>query len=202
LQQEVGSAAGPRGSANAFPVLLAAACAFLLVLPFVTTFNDFLTTLVIKAGLQGPVQVVAEAEARLVVSLLALVGVKAGVASGGYLVLWPGTANALTMFISWNCIGWQSLVLLGISLLTGLRGNYTWAARIQVALIGTLGTISLNLLRVAVVCLLAATVGYLPAILFHDYGGTLLIVAWLFAFWALADRWILGDPIPVPERAV
>jgi exosortase/archaeosortase family protein len=201
VQREVGSAPTQRGSANAFPILLAAACAFLLVLPFVTTFNDFLTALVIRAGLQGPVQVVAEAEARLVVSLLALIGVNAGVASGGYLVLWPGTSRALTMFISWNCIGWQSLVLLGISLLTGLRGNYTWAARIQVTLLGALGTITVNLLRVAAVCLLAATAGYLPAVIFHDYGGTLLIVAWLFGFWALADRWILGDPIPAPGAA-
>jgi len=195
VRREVGSAAVQHGSASTFPILLAAACAFLLVLPFVTTFNDFLTVLVLRAGLQGPVQVVAAGEARLVVSLLALIGIKAGVASGGYLVLWPGTSKALTMFISWNCIGWQSLVLLGISFATGLRGNYTWAARAQVAILGTLGTVIVNLLRVAAVCLLAATAGSLPAVLFHDYGGTLVIVAWLFAFWALADRWILGDPI-------
>jgi hypothetical protein len=33
--------------------------------------------------------------------------------------------------------------------------------------------------------------GYLPAVLFHDYGGTLLTVAWLFGFWTIAYRWIL-----------
>jgi exosortase/archaeosortase family protein len=129
---------------NTYPALVAATCAFLLVLPFVTTFNDFLTAGVNAAGLSAPIQVIAAGEA---------------------------------------------------SLVTGLRGNYTWAARIQVTLIGSLGTICLNLVRVAAVCLLAATWGRLPAVLFHDYGGTLLIVGWLFAFWALADRWILGDPI-------
>jgi exosortase/archaeosortase family protein len=187
------------GAKNTYPILLASACAFLLVLPFVTTFNDFLTAGVIRLGISGPVQAVAGVEAQMVVGLLSLLGIGAGVASGGYLVVWPGTARAQTLFISWNCIGWQSLVLLGISLLTGLRGNYTWAARIQVALIGALGTIFLNIFRVATVCLLAATVGYLPAVIFHDYGGTLLIVAWLFGFWALADRWILGDPVDEPE---
>ena len=189
------------GARNTYPVLVAAACAFLLVLPFVTTFNDFLTAGVVGLGISGPVQVVAGWEARMVVSLLKLLQVDAGVASGGYLVIWPGTTKAQTLFISWNCIGWQSLVLLGISLLTGLRGNYTWAARAQVAIMGSLGTVCLNVVRVAAVCLLAATVGRLPAILFHDYGGTLLIVGWLFLFWALADRWILGDPIEEAEAA-
>jgi exosortase/archaeosortase family protein len=118
------------------------------------------------------------------------------VASNGYLVVWPGTAHAQTLYISWNCIGWQSLILLGISLATGLRGNYTWPARAQVAILGVLGTIFVNLFRVTLVCVLAALAGRLPAVIFHDYGGTVLIVVWLFGFWALADRWILGDPVP------
>jgi hypothetical protein len=44
-----------------------------------------------------------------------------------------------------------------------------------------------------VVCLLAALAGYTPAILFHDYGGTLLLVAWLFTFWLIAYRWLVPD---------
>ena len=36
--------------------------------------------------------------------------------------------------------------------------------------------------------------GYLPAVLFHDYGGTLLLVAWLFTFWMIAYRWLVPDP--------
>ena len=189
----------PGGARAGYPVLLAGACAFLLVLPFVATFNDFLTAGVVALGFSGPVQAVANVEAHMVVRLLSLLGVGAGVASNGYLVVWPGTARAQTLYISWNCIGWQSLILLGISLVSGLRGNYTWPARVQVALLGVLGTIFVNLFRVTCVCLLAALAGRLPAVIFHDYGGTLLIVVWLFAFWAVADRWILGDPLP--ERA-
>ena len=34
--------------------------------------------------------------------------------------------------------------------------------------------------------------------LFHDYGGTILFVAFLFAFWAFAQRWILQ---PGAERS-
>ena len=52
----------------------------------------------------------------------------------------------------------------------------------------------LNVVRVAAVALIAATVGVAPAILFHDYGGTMLFVGFLFGFWALAQRWILTPP--------
>jgi hypothetical protein len=36
-------------------------------------------------------------------------------------------------------------------------------------------------------------------VLFHNYGGTLLVVGWLFAFWALANRWLLGSPAEEQE---
>jgi exosortase/archaeosortase family protein len=66
-------------------------------------------------------------------------------------------------------------------------------SRAQVVCIGVAGTMLLNLLRVAAVALIAATVGVAPAILFHDYGGTVLFVGFLFAFWAFAQRWILSS---------
>jgi exosortase/archaeosortase family protein len=96
------------------------------------------------------------------------------------------------LLISWNCIGWQSLILLGVSFFTGLRGHQPLESRAQVVLIGVAGTMLLNLLRVAAVAALAATWGQTAAVLFHDYGGTILVIGWLFAFWAFANRWILG----------
>ena len=127
----------------------------------------------------------------MVVGLLGLVGIHAA-ASGSHLVVWDGGGAMHTLFISWNCIGWQSLVLLGISFLSGLRGHQTIEARAQAVLIGITGTMLLNLLRVAGVAAIAATIGQTPAILFHDYGGTILVVCWLFAFWIFVQRWILG----------
>jgi exosortase/archaeosortase family protein len=96
-----------------------------------------------------------------------------------------------TLFISWNCIGWQSLLLLGVSFLSGLRGRQPLTSRIQVIVIGVAGTMLLNLMRVATVAALEATWGHLPALIFHDYGGTILVIGWLFAFWIVVQRWIL-----------
>jgi exosortase/archaeosortase family protein len=171
--------------------LLAILCALLMLLPLVTTFDDFLTTWALQFGANNPLQAIVPIEARMVVGLLSLAGIHAA-ASGSHLVVWDSAGAMHTLFISWNCIGWQSLVLLGVSFMSGLRGRHPIEARIQVIVIGIAGTMLLNLLRVAVVAGIAATVGVTPAILFHDYGGTILVVAFLFGFWIFVQRWILG----------
>ncbi len=172
--------------------LLAIACALLMLLPLVTTFDDLLTTWALQLGANNPLQTIVPVEARMVVGLLGLAGIHAA-ASGSHLVVWDGGGAMHTLFISWNCIGWQSLVLLGVSLVTGLRGRHPIEARTQVIVIGLAGTMLLNLLRVAAVAAIAATIGVTPAILFHDYGGTLLVISYLFLFWMAVQRWILGS---------
>jgi exosortase/archaeosortase family protein len=181
--------------------LIALACALLMLLPLVTTFDDLLTTWVIQAGVNNPLQAVVPVEARMVVGLLGLAGIHAA-ASGSHLVVWDSAGTMQTLFISWNCIGWQSLVLLGVSFLSGLRGRHSLEARIQVMVIGIAGTMLLNLLRVAAVAAIAATIGITPAVLFHDYGGTILVIAFLFGFWIFAQRWILGPAPDDLEEAV
>jgi exosortase/archaeosortase family protein len=171
--------------------LLAVACGLLMLLPLVTTFDDLLTTWAMQLGANSPLQAIVPVEARMVVGLLGLVGIHAA-ASGSYMVVWDGAGAMHSLFISWNCIGWQSLVLLGVSLISGLRGRHPVEARIQVIVIGVAGTMLLNLLRVAAVAAIAATIGVTPAILFHDYGGTLLVITYLFVFWMFAQRWILA----------
>ncbi|HEY8635125.1 MAG TPA: hypothetical protein VIO34_09230 [Candidatus Dormibacteraeota bacterium] len=173
--------------------LVAMTCALLMLLPFVTTFDDLLTTWALQLGANNPLQGIVPIEARMVVGLLGAVGIHAA-ASGSHIVIWDAAGSMHTLFISWNCIGWQSLILLGISFLSGLRGQQSLEARVQVVLIGIAGTMLLNLMRVAAVAAIAATIGQTPAMLFHDYGGTLLVIGWLFGFWIFAQRWILVAP--------
>jgi exosortase/archaeosortase family protein len=181
--------------------LIAMTCALLMLLPFVTTFDDLLTTWALRLGANNPLQGIVPIEARMVVGLLGAVGIHAA-ASGSHIVIWDAAGSMHTLFISWNCIGWQSLILLGISFLSGLRGQQSLEARVQVVLIGIAGTMLLNLMRVAAVAAIAATIGQTPAMLFHDYGGTILVVGWLFGFWIFAQRWILvaapSDGVEVP----
>lgn len=173
--------------------LIALACALLMLLPLVTTFDDLLTTWAMSLGANNPLQAIVPVEARMVVALAGLAGIHAA-ASGSHLVVWDGSGSMHTLFISWNCIGWQSLVLFAISLVSGLRGGHSLESRIQVVCIGVASTMLLNLLRVAAVAAIAALIGVTPAILFHDYGGTLLVILFLFAFWLFVQRWILAPP--------
>jgi len=170
--------------------LLAMSCALLMLLPLVTTFDDFLTSWALQLGVDNPLQSIVPVEARMVVSLLGLVGIHAA-ASGSHIVVWDAAGTMHTLFISWNCIGWQSLLLLGVSFFSGLRGRQPVGSRLQVIVIGVGGTMLLNLLRVAAVAALEATWGHLPALIFHDYGGTILVIGWLFVFWFAVQRWIL-----------
>jgi exosortase/archaeosortase family protein len=176
-----------------FAMLLAVAAVMLAILPFVSTFDDLLTAIGMRLGIAAPLQWIVPAEVRVTVVLLGLVGIHAG-AAGNQLVVWNSSGAPQTLFISWNCVGWQSLILLGLTLMVGLRGPMTLSTRAQVILLGVLGTVLVNIARITVVCLLAALAGYLPAVLFHDYGGTLLLVAWLFSFWLIAYRWLVPDP--------
>jgi exosortase/archaeosortase family protein len=180
---------GERDNVNL--TLIALTCALLMVLPLVTTFDDLLTTWAMGLGANNPLQAIVPVESRMVVSLLGLAGVQAA-ASGSHMVVWDTAGSMHTLYISWNCIGWQSLILFGVSLVSGLRGGHSLEMGAQVVLIGVAGTMLLNLVRVALVALIAATVGVGPAVFFHDYGGTLMFVGFLFAFWAFAQRWILA----------
>jgi exosortase/archaeosortase family protein len=181
--------------------LIAFSCALLMLLPLVTTFNDLLTAWAMQLGANNPLQAIVPVEARMVVGLLGLVGIHAA-ASGSHLVVWDGAGIMHTLFISWNCIGWQSLILVGVSFLSGLRGRHPLEARVQVIVIGVAGAMLLNLLRVAVVAGIGATIGVTPAVLFHDYGGTIIVIAFLFGFWIFAQRWILGQEPEELDEAV
>lgn len=176
-----------------FAMLLAMGAVAMVILPFVTTFDDVLTSVGMRLGIAAPLQFVVPAEVRITVAALGFLGIHAA-AAGNQLVVWNSSGAAQTLFISWNCVGWQSLILLVLSLSVGLRGEMPWSSRVEVIVFGVAGTVLVNIARIAAVCVLAASAGYLPAILFHDYGGALLLIVWLFAFWAIAFRWLLTQP--------
>jgi hypothetical protein len=39
-------------------------------------------------------------------------------------------------------------------------------------------------------------------LIFHDYGGTILVLVWLFVFWFAVQRWILVAPASDEMEAV
>jgi len=175
--------------------LLVLSAAIFLVLPFVTTFNEFLMKIGENIGLYMSIQsMVVPVVARMVGAVMRFVfGIETSVSSSSLYL--QGGGRIMQIYISWNCIGWQSLILLIFTIITGLRGPYASRSKILCLLLGLEGTFLVNLARIILIVIVAFLWGYLPAIIIHDYGGTIIILAWLVVFWHYSYGYIL-QPIP------
>lgn len=184
-----------------FQIIIILACVTFLVMPFVSTFNEFITTLVGKIELYRILQYhIVPFEAKMVVSTLKLLGLQASASLTGLQIL--KDSSPINIFISWNCIGWQSFILLFISMFVGLKGPFTLNSKLETVTIGVLGTVIINLIRVSAVALIAFEFGEVASIIFHDYISTLFVICWLIFYWIFCYRYILHhtDFIKVKAR--
>ncbi len=169
-------------------LVLAVASIALLIMPVFSTFGELLTRAAIASGLDAALgSWVAPAEGQLVHGLLALFGY--GSATNGQLLSITDGVRDVTVYISWNCVGWQTLAFLALTLPTGLQGEHTLVSKVEVILLGLFGIALLNVVRIAVVGIVALDFGQLPAVIVHDYGSVIATVIFLMVFWAVAyDR--------------
>jgi len=182
----------PKGAGAIRPIgtLIAVASVALLILPFLSTFGELLTNAAMAAGFDAWLgQWIAPVEGQLVHGALALVGIPSAY-SGSLLYIGSG-AGSLALYISWNCVGWQTLLFLVVSMATGLQGEFTLRSRLETVALGVFGIAFLNVLRITVVALVAYFFGRLPAVIVHDYGSVIATVAFLMAFWAFAYNVVL-----------
>lgn len=187
-------AAQPARGQLTYQMILLLAAGILLVLPFITTFNEFLTRAVMTLRLDWILKDwVVPTEVRFIALLLSPFGISAAVSDSALYLYKPGLAFPISVYVSWNCVGWQSFILFGITLVSGLQGPYGRGRKLQVIVLGLLGTFWANLLRMASVALVAYFFGRLPAVIFHDYGGTLMILLWLCLFWYVLFSYFLEE---------
>jgi len=175
--------------------LLVLSAAIFLILPFVTTFNEYPTKMLENIPVYMSIQnIIVPVEVRMIGAILRFpLGINTSV-SGSSLYLQDG-GRMVEINISWNCIGWQSLILYIFTVITGLQGPYTKRSKFLCLFLGLEGTFLVNLARIVMIVIVAFLWGYLPAIVIHDYGGTLIILAWLVLFWHYSYGYIL-QPVP------
>ncbi len=179
-------------------LLLIMGAILLMILPFVTTFNEFLTRAVENLGLDAFLTAwIVPAEVRMISVLLGMVGIPSQVSESTVYLSKGGLY--MPVFISWNCVGWQSFILYAVTLATGLQGPFTKASKIESMVVGFLGTFLMNLVRMTSVAIVAYYFGHMPAILYHDYGGTIIILVWLFCYWWFSHGWLLEPLEQLPE---
>jgi len=181
---------------NNFQSIAVIAALVLITLPFVTTFNELLTKGIMSIQIYRVIQNwVVPGEVKIVAVILRAFGIFSKVSQSS-IYLKKGSEE-LAVFISWNCIGWQSVILFAITLITGLQGPYTLKSKAETVTLGLLGTFLGNIFRVTLVTLFAYFFGQLPAIIFHDYGSTLMIILWLLVFWYGSYTFILEREKPL-----
>ena len=170
---------------STFMIIFALSAILLMLLPFLTTFNEFLTKIVEKFGFYMWIQnYIVPWLAQMVGAILMPFGVSFVAHPEGM------TVNGIYLGLTWNCIGWQSLILLLVTFITGLTGSYTKISKLECILLGILGTFFVNLFRLTFTALLGAYWGRLFAIVFHDYFATLVTLIWLFFFWWFSYTYI------------
>ena len=174
-----------------FSKIIVMAAVMLLILPFITTFNEMLTKAVMNIGLYRFIEdYVVPPFTRVVGGVLRYVcRIPTVVSEDSLYLLRKGMP--IEVYISWNCVGWQSFILFAVTLLTGLQGPYTTWSKVKCLAVGLEGTALLNVFRVALTCVLLYYVGYLPALVFHDYLGTVLTLVWLAVFWYVSFEHLL-----------
>jgi len=171
-----------------FTLIFALLAVLLAILPFLVSFNEILTHLVEKFRLYMWVQErIVPLEVKMVGVLVSPLGIK-------YLAHPNGmTVNDTYAQMTWNCLGWQSLLLFLISLLAGLRGGYTLISKIEAVLIGLLGTFFVNLFRLVLITILLAYSRPLFAVVYHDYLAAIVTIIWLFGFWWFSYSYVLEE---------
>jgi exosortase/archaeosortase family protein len=165
----------------------------LMSLPLFTTFNELLTKVVEGTGAyQVLARYVVPFETRAVSLILRPFGVESSPTISHLFIERPD-GSSTGIFFSWNCLGWQSGVLLILTLITGLSGNFSISSKIETLLLGITGTFLINLLRISVVVVFAYFYGQITATIVHDYGGTLFTIAWFFAYWGISYAYLLEE---------
>ncbi len=166
------------------------------LLPVLVTFSSVLTAVFNRMQWYVILQEwVVPFEARLVAVLLRVVNIKGVItpdASFSMLLVRSGQPD-LPVKLEWNCLGWQSLVLLGITLITGLRGNWKLLSKIQVIVLGVLGTFLVNLFRMAFITTLAYYWNSLAAMIIHDYFAAFAALVWIIFFWWFSYAYVLEE---------
>lgn len=172
----------------------------LVTLPFLVSFNEVLTRLVEKNFLYLWVQDnIVPFEAKMMGVLLIPFGYHYAFAPTNSTIV----VNGISMGITWNCLGWQSFLLLFVSLIVGFRGKYKKISIMEALGIGILGTFWLNIARMILTILLAVHAPPVFRIVFHDYLAAGTTVVWLFAFWWFSYSFILvrKENLYIPQNS-
>lgn len=167
------------------------------LLPLIVTFSSVLTSLFEKMNWYKILQeYVAPFEAKLVAVIVKIFNIQAKVPQANiqeYSLMLIKGKSTIPIKLEWNCLGWQSIILLLITFVTGLKGDYTLSSKIETIIVGILGTFLSNLLRMSFIIVIAYYWSSLSAVIIHDYFASLVAIIWILFFWWFSYTYILEE---------
>lgn len=169
-----------------FALIFAIFSVFLIVLPFLVSFNEVLTKLL--ESIKGYVWIqdmLVPLEVRMVAILIKPFNLTFVAHPDGL------TINNTYATMTWNCLGWQSLLLLFLTYFFGLKGDYTLFSKTEAFIIGLVGTFLVNIFRLTFIVLLLGYSQPLFAKVYHDYLAAIVTILWLLLFWWFSYRYVL-----------
>ena len=160
----------------------------LVILPFLVVFNEGLTRFAAATPIYRLIQAtIVPYEVKIVAAVLYLMHIPATYQIDGLNI------NGAFLRVTWNCLGWQSMIFLLITFAVGLQGAYRTGSVLETAIIGILGTFLMNILRICAVVLLGAYFPSVFVVVFHDYLAAILTIIWLFFFWWFVYSYVLEE---------
>lgn len=182
-----------------FKLLFIALAIILMLLPLVAALNSTLTNFFANLGWYQVInQYIVPWEARLVAVAIRPLGISSVVTpdsprSAFYMITREGIP--LSVNLAWNCLGWQSMLILVVSIIFGLRGNFTRLSRLECVALGFFGTMLINILRMAIVAAGIYYINQVFALVVHDYLVALMTITWLILFWWFSYSFVLEERI-------
>ena len=167
---------------------------FLMLFPFINTLNQFLVNVIEPLIYFKPIQdVVIPYEVRIVRVILGFLGIPMtdGAPGASSITLLTKGGGYSPIVVAWNCLGWQSLLVVGATFFSGLTGKFTLASKLEILIVGLLGTFLLNIGRLSLIFVLFYNFTGGVAQAFHDYGSVILTIFWLFGLWYYAFHFVL-----------
>lgn len=167
---------------------------FLMLFPFINSMNQFLVKIIEPLIFFKPAQdILIPYEVRIIRVILDLINIPMTPYAPGAIAITVITKSSGShpLVVAWNCLGWQSLLVIAATFLTGLRGSFTLLSKLELLVIGLLGTFLFNFVRLSLIFVLYYFFGQREAMIFHDYGSVVITILWLFGLWYYAFNFVL-----------
>ncbi len=177
-------------------ILFAIFAIIMMFLPVFAAINSAMTKWLNTAGWYRPIQnFIVPWQARMVAVVISPFGIESRVTPGSlyatFYMIRDGAA--IPVYLSWNCLGWQSGLLLIVSLFAGLRGKFSNFSRLKCVLLGLTGTLVLNIFRMSIIAIGIYYINSFVAQIVHDYLAAFLALIWLISFWWFSYNFILEE---------